>query len=52
MVNGITTYKGVNGFTDVQLELMKAYLQGAVYCWCKNRKNQWFAARNLIGGDN
>ena len=27
-------------------------LQGAVYCWCKNRKNEWFAARDLIGGDN
>lgn len=52
MVNGLTTYKGVNGFTEEQLALMKAYLQGAVYCWCKNRKDEWFAARNLIGGDN
>ncbi|MDE6264915.1 MAG: hypothetical protein K2M11_07195 [Paramuribaculum sp.] len=28
------------------------FLQGAVYCWCKNRKGEWFAARDLIGGDN
>jgi hypothetical protein len=27
-------------------------LQGAVYFWCKNRKNEWFAARDVLGGDN
>ena len=52
MVIGLTTYKSVNGFTDEQLNLMKAFLQGAVYCWCKNRKDEWFAARDLLGGDN
>ena len=31
---------------------MRAFLQGAVYCWCKNRKDEWFAARDLLGGDN
>ncbi len=29
-----------------------AFLQGAVYCWCKNRKGEWFALRDLVGGDN
>ena len=52
MVIGLTTYKSVNGFTDEQLKLMRAFLQGAVYCWCKNRKDEWFAARDLLGGDN
>ena len=52
MVIGLTRYKRVNGFTDEQLYLMKAFLQGAVYCWCKNRKDEWFAARDLLGGDN
>ena len=52
MVIGLTTYKSVNGFTDEQLDLMKAFLQGAVYCWYKNRKDEWFAARDLLGGDN
>ena len=52
MVIGLTTYKRVNGFTDEQLNLMRAFLQGAVYCWCKNRKDEWFAARDLLGGDN
>lgn len=52
MIEGITTYKGVNGFSDHQIVLMRAFLQGAVYCWCKNRKEEWFAARDLVGGDN
>ena len=52
MVIGLTRYKRVNGFTDEQLNLMRAFLQGAVYCWCKNRKDEWFAARDLLGGDN
>ena len=28
------------------------FLQGSVYCWCKNRKGEPFAARDLLGGDN
>ena len=52
MINGITTIKGVNGLPDAQKELIKAYLQGAVYCWCKNRMGEWFAARDLFGGEN
>jgi len=28
------------------------FLQGAVYCWCKNRSGEWFAARDLLGGKN
>lgn len=36
---------------------IKNYLQGAVYCWCKNCKDEnqnplWFSARDLFGGDN
>ena len=27
------------------------FLQGAVYSWCKNRKDEWFAARDLLAGD-
>lgn len=52
MIPGHTKYKKVYGFSDEELRLMKAFLQGAVYCWCKNRKDEWFAARDLIGGDN
>ena len=28
------------------------FLQGSVYCWCKNRDNEWFSLRDLMGGDN
>ena len=52
MVIGLTTYKRVHGFSEEQLRLMRAFLQGAVYCWCKNRKDEWFTARDLLGGDN
>ena len=51
MVIGLTTYKSVNGFTEKELGLMRAFLQGAVYCWCKNRTDEWFAARDLLGGE-
>lgn len=42
---------------EAELNNMKSYMQGAVYCWCKNNKNdkgipRWFAARDLFGGDN
>ena len=42
----------VHGITDEQRQRILDYLQGAVYCWCKNRKDKWFAARDLLGGDN
>jgi hypothetical protein len=28
------------------------FLQGAVYCWCKNRPDEWFSMRDLMGGEN
>jgi hypothetical protein len=28
------------------------FLHGAVYCWCKNKPDEWFALRDLMGGDN
>lgn len=52
MVIELDSCNGVNGFTENQIREMQAFLQGAVYCWCKNRKNEWFVARDLLGGDN
>lgn len=42
---------------DTELNMMRTYLQGAVYSWCKNNKDingnpRWFAARDLVGGEN
>ncbi len=31
---------------------IKNFLQGAVYCWCKNDKDEWFSLRDLMGGAN
>lgn len=41
------------GDIDKMIKGVKAYLQGAVYCWCNVKgKNEWFAARNFLGGEN
>jgi hypothetical protein len=44
--------RDVHGITIEQRQRILDFLQGAVYCWCKNRKDEWFAARDLLGGDN
>jgi hypothetical protein len=48
----ITTVRDVRGITDESKEAIKNFLLGAVYCWAKNRTNEWFALRNLVGGEN
>lgn len=40
-----------------KIQNIKSYLQGAIYCWCKNCKTKsneptWFSASDLFGGDN
>ena len=40
-----------------EIQKIKDFMQGAVYCWCKNCKDddlhpKWFAAHDLFGGDN
>lgn len=42
----------VTGITAQQEHLLRAYLQGAVYAWVKNRPGEQFAARDLFGGEN
>ena len=54
MIRGVNEndYRNVNGFSETEIDEMCAFLQGAVYCWCKINQDKWFAARDLIGGDN
>lgn len=52
MIIGINSYNSVNGIEDDKIIKIQAFLQGSVYCWCKNRKDEWFSARDLFGGDN
>ncbi len=44
--------RDVHGINDTQKELIKAYIQGAVYSWVKNQPGEQFAARDLVGGAN
>ncbi len=44
--------RDVHGIDDAQKRLIKAFMQGAVYCWVKNRKGEPFAVRDLMGGEN
>ncbi len=44
--------RNVTGITKQQEEDIRIFLQGAIYTWCKNRKDEWFALRDLMGGDN
>ncbi|EKO33747.1 hypothetical protein LEP1GSC171_3038 [Leptospira santarosai str. HAI1380] len=44
--------KEVSGLSDEQKIRIIDFLQGAVYSWCKNRKDEWFSIRDLMGGDN
>ena len=46
------TLRTVTGITNVERQAAIDFLQGAVYCWCKNRPDEWFALRDLMGGDN
>ena len=40
------------GISNEELDRIKCFLQGSVYCWIKNRKDEVFAARDLVGGEN
>ncbi|MEA1877201.1 MAG: hypothetical protein U9N86_10060 [Bacteroidota bacterium] len=40
------------GICESDLHDIKCFLQGAVYCWAKNKKDEIFAARDLMGGEN
>ncbi len=42
----------VSGISSDEKQRIIDFLQGAVYCWCKNRKYEWFSIRDLMGGDN
>lgn len=44
--------KGTHGFNDLDLQLIEAYLQGAVYCWCNTNGDEPFTARDFLGGEN
>jgi len=42
--------RDVTGITVAKKEAIPYFLRGAVYCWCKNRRDDWFSLRDLMGG--
>ncbi len=44
--------RDVHGITNEHKARICDFLQGAVYCWCKNRPKEWFSLRDLMGGEN
>lgn len=47
-----TEVREVYGISDEERKSIIDFLQGAVYCWCKNRPDEWFSMRDLMGGEN
>lgn len=58
MIRGSITSRSISAdINEDEINKIKAYIQGSVYCWCNNCKtddgdHRWFAARDLFGGDN
>lgn len=44
--------RDVYDITEEEKQRIIDFLQGAVYCWCKNRPDEWFSMRDLMGGEN
>lgn len=42
----------IHGISEVEEQRILDYLKGSVYCWCNNKRNDWFAAHDLVGGCN
>lgn len=52
MLKNESEVRKVYGLKQEEYDAIFYFLQGAVYCWCKNRPKEWFALRDLMGGDN
>lgn len=44
--------RDVKGLDSIKKDRIICFMQGAIYSWVKNRKGEWFAIRDLVGGDN
>ena len=52
MLKDSSQLRNVNGISEEQSERIRDFLQGSIYCWCKNNKDDWFSLIDLMGGDN
>ena len=51
-LTNLSEIRDVTGITKEEMQKICDFLQGAVYCWCKNRPKEWFSMRDLMGGEN
>lgn len=52
LIGDNTELRNVN-FIDINdIQRIKDYLQGAVYCWCNTKGEEWFSARDFVGKEN
>jgi len=50
---GEHSLREVKGIASCKIIAIKHFLQGAIYCWCKNQGvNEWFSLSELMGGEN
>lgn len=52
IIDGNNEVRKVSRISPEEERDIMNFLQGAVYCWCKNRKDEWFSLRDLMGGEN
>ncbi|MDR2728170.1 MAG: hypothetical protein LBB56_03490 [Chitinispirillales bacterium] len=52
LVGDFGQIRGVQVLSSQEEQRIKDFMHGAIYCWCKNRPDEWFALRDLFGGDN
>ncbi len=48
----LTELREVQGISESDKIAIKNFMQGAIYCWAKNRRSEPFAVRDLMGGEN
>jgi len=52
IIRGDDTIRGVSWISHEEERRIMDFLQGAVYCFCNNHRDEWFSAIELMGGLN
>jgi hypothetical protein len=52
LIGDNTKTQEVHGLSEQEEQSIRSYLQGAVYCWCNTKEQEWFSARDFLGGEN
>lgn len=52
MLDNDKDLRAIGSATEEEQELMRAFLQGCVYCWCQTNGHKSFHLRDLMGGTN